>query len=179
MKERLLKLANFGLFTFAVMVLASLQTALWFQIFGYFPGPALWVPAMVYIALFRTTLQAAAFAYLAGFALSTMTAMPEGILMLVCLTLALSTQVFKRRFYWEGSSYLMLTCGLAALLFNIFHWTATFLVGDHPLTSPAFMDWLIEALLTPLVAPPLFPLFAWFDRLTNQEPSTDISAQVS
>ena len=38
-----------------------------------------------------------------------MTAMSEGMLMIVCLALVLTTQVFKRRIYWTGSSYLMMT----------------------------------------------------------------------
>jgi len=179
MKEKILLIANVLLFTLATLVLASLQTSLWFQIFGYFPGPALWIPCLIYVALFRSTLEAVIFAYLAGFALSTMTAMPEGILMVVCLALVLTAQLFKQRIYWPGASYLMMTCGLAALMFHVYHWAATFVLGDHPLTSPNVMDWLIEALLTPLAAPPLFPLFKWFDKITERDSSTDISAQVS
>ncbi len=179
MKERLLLATNLSLFTLAALVLGSLQTALWFQIFGYFPGPALWIPCLIHVALHRSTLEAAVFAYLCAFVLSTMTAMPEGILMIVNLALVLSTQLFKRRFYWESSSYLMLTCGLAAFLFNIYHWAATFILSDHPLTSPAIMDWLIEALLTPLAAPPLFPLFVWIDKITGREPTTDVTAHIS
>ena len=179
MKERLLHLANVLLFVLAALVLASLQTSLWFQIFGYFPGPALWIPCLIYVALFRPTLEAIIFAYLAGFALSTMTAMPEGLLMAVCLGLVLTAQLFKQRIYWSGSSYLMMTCGLAALMFHVFHWALSYVLGDHPLTSPNVMDWLIEALLTPLAAPPLFPLFKWFDKITERDTTTDISAQVS
>lgn len=179
MRERLLLVANFALFLIAVLVLASLQTSLWFQIFGYFPGPALWIPCLIHIALNRSALEASIFAYLCAFVLSTMTAMPEGLLMVVCLALVLSAQVFKRRFFWESSSYLMLTCGLGAFLFNIYHWAATFILGEHALTSPAIMDWLIEALLTPLAAPPLFPVFLWFDKITGRESTADVSAQVS
>lgn len=179
MKERLLLVANVTLFTLTVLVLASLQTSLWFQIFGYFPGPALWIPCLIHVALNRSTLEAAIFAYLAAFVLSTMTAMPEGILMIVNLALVLSTQLFKQRIYWESSSYLMLTCGLAAFLFNIYHWVATFILSENPLTSPAIMDWLIEALLTPLAAPPLFPFFVWIDKITGREPNADVTAHIS
>jgi hypothetical protein len=179
MKEKLYRAANIGLFVFAILVLGTIQTSLWLQIFGYFPSPAFWIPCLVYVALFRPTLEAIAFSYLAAFVLSTMTAMPEGILMSVCLALSLSAQVFKQRIYWPGSSYVMLVCGLAALMFHLYHWAATFLVGGDPITSPQISDWLIEALLTPLAAPLLFPIFHWFDRITGREPSTDISAQVS
>lgn len=179
MKERLLLLGNILLFVTAALVLATIQTSLWFQIFGYFPGPALWIPCLIYVALYRSTLETVIFAYFVGFALSSMSAMPEGMLMLVCLALALTAQMFKQRIFWPGSSYLMMVCGLAALIFHVYHWLGTFILGEHPMTSPAIMDWLIEALLTPLAAPPLFPVFQWFDRITQRESSTDVSAQVS
>jgi cell shape-determining protein MreD len=179
MKERLLLLANVALFAFATLLLASIQTSLWFQIFGSFRGPALWIPVLIYIALFRSTLEAIFFSYLIGFALSTMTAMPEGILITICLGLTLATQLFKRRIFWSSSSYYMMVCGLAALIFHLLHWGVSYVLGDHPVTSPQVMDWLIEALLTPLAAPPLFPVFRWFDRITDREPSTEYSSQVS
>lgn len=179
MKEKIQLAANLSLFALATLFFGTIQTSLWFQIFGYFPAPALWIPALVFVALFRSTLESVVFSYLCAFVLSTLTVMPEGMLMFVCLALSLSLQVFKQRIYWSGSSYFMMTCGLAALFFHLFHWGATFLIGDNPLTSPQISDWLIEALLTPLLAPMAFPVFRWFDRLTNREQSTEVSAQVS
>ena len=179
MKEKLLRVANVSLFAFAVMVLGTVQTSLWFQIFGYFPGPAFWIPCLVYVALFRSTLETVIFAYISGFILSTMTAMPEGILMIVCVTVAVSTQIFKQRIFWSASSYIMMTCGLAALLFHITHWCLSFLLGNQPMTGPEVSDWLIEALLTPLVAPVMFPVFRWFDQITQRDQSAEISAQVN
>lgn len=179
MKEKGLLVANVVMFLFAILLLGSLQTSLWLQIFGNFPGPALWIPCLIYIALFRSPLESIIFSYLAGIALSTMSAMPEGLMMILCLALVLSAQLFKQRIYWAGSSYIMMTCGLASLMFNLYHWIATFILGDTPMTSPQVMDWLIQALLTPLVAPPLFPVFQWIDRFTQREPPTEISAQIS
>ena len=179
MKERLMLLANVALFAAATI---ALGTSLWFQIFGYFPAPAFGIPVLVYIALYRSTLETILFAYLIGFVLSTMTAMPEGLLMSVCLGLALTVQLVKTRIYWMSASYIMMVCGSAALVFHLYHWGATFLVEEIPLTSPQVSSWLIEALLTPLVGPVTFPLFHWFDRLTGRENaanSTDISATVS
>jgi len=177
-KERLLFLGNLGLFALAILVLGTVQTSLWFQIFGHFPSPALWIPCLIFVALSRSTLEAVVFAYIAGFMLSTLTAMPEGILMIVCLGLVLTAQIFKQRIYWSSSSYFMMTCGFAALMFHVYHWAVSFLVGDHPLVSPAVSDWLIEALLTPLAAPLIFPLLRWFDRWTGKEQSTQVSTQV-
>ena len=179
MKERTLLVTNIALFAFAVLVLGTLQTSLWFQIFGYFPAPALWIPVLVYIALFRSTFETVVFSYITGFVLSTMTAIPEGLLMSVCLALALTVQVVKRRIYWPSASYFMMICGSSALVFHIYHWGSTFLIEENPLTSPQVSAWLIEALLTPLVAPVIFPLLQFFDRITAREQSADIASTAS
>lgn len=179
MKERLLLAGNVALFLVATLLLGTLQTSLWFQVFGYFPGPALWIPCLVYVALYRSTLETVIYAYLTAFVLATLTAMPEGTLMVTCLALALTAQLFKQRIFWTSASYAMMICGLSALTFQIYHWGATFVIGNEPLTSPAVIDWLIEALLTPLVAPVLFPVFRWFDRLTGRDPEADVTARVS
>jgi cell shape-determining protein MreD len=179
MKERLLFASNIGLFALAVLVLGTLQTSLWFQIFGYFPSPALWLPVLIYVSLHRSTLEAVIFAYLTAFILSTMTAMPEGVLMVVCLALAVSIQLFKERIYWSTAGYFMMTAGLASLMFHVFHWSLSYLLGDQPLSSPQVMDWLIEALLTPLVAPLFPPIFRWFDQITGRETAPEASAQVT
>lgn len=179
MKERMQLLGNVALFLIATLLLGTFQTSLWFQVFGYFPGPALWVTCLIYVALYRSTLETVIFAYVTAFVLATMTAMPEGLLMVTCLALALSAQVFKQRIYWQGASYSMLICGLGAFFFHIYHWTASFVIGDLPLSKPQVIDWIIEALLTPLAAPILFPVFHWLDKMTNREQAPEASARVT
>ncbi|MEK7357791.1 MAG: hypothetical protein AAB250_15165 [Bdellovibrionota bacterium] len=179
MKERVQLFANVVLFLMATLLLGTFQTSLWFQVVGYFPGPALWVTCLIYVSLFRSTLETVIFAYMTAFVLATMTAMPEGLLMVTCLALALSAQVFKQRIFWPGASYSMLICGLGALFFHLFYWTASFVIGDLPVSKPQIIDWLIEALLTPLAAPILFPVYHWIDKMTNREQAADASARVT
>ncbi|HVK61377.1 MAG TPA: hypothetical protein VM432_07495 [Bdellovibrionales bacterium] len=176
MKEKLTLAGNIALFLFATLVLGTIQTSLWFQVFGYFPSPALWLPCLVYVALYRSTLESIIYSYLTAFVLSSLTAMPEGVLMINCLGLSLATQIFKRRFYWTAASYAMLVCGLGAILFHLLHLTTTFFIGDTPLTSPSIINWLVESLLTPLAAPLLFPVFRWFDHVTGRDSAPEVSA---
>jgi cell shape-determining protein MreD len=129
--------------------------------------------------MFRSTLETVLYSYLTGFVLAPLTVMPEGILMVSCLALALSAQLFKRRIFWTTSSYFMLVCGLGALMFHVFHLLSTFVIGDSPMSHPQVIDWIIEALLTPLAAPLLFPLFRWFDKITEREQTSEISAQAA
>lgn len=178
MKENLKLAGNVLLFLLTTLVLATVQTSLWFQIFGYFPSPALWIPVLIYVALHRSTLETIIYSYLTAFVLASMTAMPEGLLMISCLGVALTAQVFKKRIYWVSASYIMMVSGLGALLFQLYHWIGAYVFGD-PLSSPAVIDWLIEALLTPLTAPVLFPVLQWFDRLTDREQSPDATARMT
>lgn len=179
MKERLLLLVNVMLFILLALLLAAGQTSLWLQIFGYFPPPALWIPVIVYLALFRSALHLIIVAQLVAIALSSTTAMPEGIMMIACLAVGLSVQVFKARIFWTATTYFMLVCGLATLAFHIFQMLASWVVVDHPLTSPAISDWIIQSLLTPLFAPLVFPIFRWFDHITQRAEPPEVTGTMS
>lgn len=179
MKAKLLLLANIVLFLLATLLLAGAQTSFWLQIFGYFPPPALWIPGLVYIALFRSTMSAVIVSHLIAIAIATSTAMPEGQVMVSCLAVALSVQVFKTRFYWTATTYFMLVCGLATLVFHIYQFIASWVITDHPLTSPSYSAWIIQALLTPLFAPILFPVFRWFDQITHRTEPPEITGAYS
>ena len=179
MKAILLLLTNVFLFLLATLLLAACQTSFWLQIFGYFPPPALWIPVLVYVALFRSTMTAIVMSHLIAIALATSTAMPEGLMMVTCLAVALSVQVFKTRFYWTATTYFMLVCGLATLVFHIYHFAASWVLDDQPLTSPAISSWIIQSLLTPLFAPLLFPVFRWFDQITQRTEPPEITGAYS
>ncbi len=179
MKAKALLIANVILFLLATLLLAAGQTSLWLQIFGYFPPPALWIPGLVYIALFRSTMTVVIVSHLIAIALATSTVMPEGLMMISCLAVALSVQVFKTRFYWTATTYFMLVCGLSTIVFHLYHYAASWVVGDHPLTAPQLTAWTIQALLTPLFAPILFPVFRWFDQITNRTEPPEITGAYS
>lgn len=179
MKEKALLVLNVVLFVLAALILAAGQTSLWLQIFGYFPPPALWMPIVVYLALFRSALHLVIVTQAMAIALSSATSMPEGLLMISLLGVALSVQVFKTRFFWTATTYFMLVSGLATLAFHLFHFTASWIFSDNPLTSPALSDWIIQALLTPLFAPLLFPVCRWFDGITQRTEPPEITGVIS
>lgn len=176
MREWLLLASNVGLLCGAALILATVQTSLWFQIFGWFPSPIFWMPVLVYAALHRSFVQMAILTFALSLILMPMTVMPESLLFFTLFALGLSSRIVKRRFYWAGASYFMMMAGLAALFFNLYHWLGTFALTDYEATRPEISDWLIQALLTPLVAPVLYELFRWFDRATEQEQPSEASA---
>lgn len=176
MRERLLLASNVGLLCFAALVLATIQSSLWFQIFAWFPSPVFWMPVLVYASLFRSFLQMSILIFALSLILTPMTVMPEGLLFCTLFTVGLSSRIVKRRFYWAGASYFMMMSGIAALFFNLYHWFGMIMTSEYGVPRPEISDWLIQALLTPLVAPILYEAFRWFDRLTEQEQPSEASA---
>lgn len=179
MKEKILLLCNIALFVVTALILAGVQTSLWLQIFGYFPPPALWMPVLVYLSLFRGTLTTILLSHLLALALASATAMPDGLMMISCLGVALSVQVFKTRIFWIQSTYFMMVCGFSTLLFHILHFVSSWIFSEFPVTSPALADWIIQSLLTPLFAPVFFPLFRWFDAVTDREEPPEVTGTLS
>lgn len=175
MKEKALLACNAALFCVAVLTLGTMQTSLWYQIFGYFPAPALWLSAVVFVGLYRPLPEAAALIYAFAFLMSTMTVMPMSLIMASAMGVGLAAMFVKRRIYWPGSGYFMIACGLGSLLFHLLRWAGSFAIEDHALTSPEIGDWLLEALLTPLAAPALHALYWAFDHVTGREQPVEAS----
>lgn len=169
MKGKLLLAANGLLFCFAALILGTLQASLWYQVFGYFPAPALWICVVAFVGLYRPLPEAAAVIYASSFIISPMTVMPMGLIMIAAMAVGLTVKFVKQRIYWPGSGYFMIVCGASALLFHIFHLIGSLIFEAHGLSSPEIGDWLIEALLTPLAAPALYAIFWRLDRLTGRE----------
>lgn len=178
MREWLLLSANVFLLCFATLLLGTAQTSLWFQIFGWFPAPAFWIPALVYAALNRPFMQMTLLTFLMSLVLLPMTVIPNALLFLLMFVLGCSVRLVKRRFYWAGSSYFMMVCGITALVFHIYHWLGSMVIGDSAVSTPEISDWLVQSLLTPLIAPILYEVFRWFDRLTEYEQPSEASADI-
>jgi hypothetical protein len=178
MKEKLLFVSNIFVLALTTLVLATIQSSLWFQIFGWFPPPAFWIPVLVYVSLYRSPTEAVVVVFVLSLILSTMTVIPDSLLFMTCLLLGASVRLVKQRFYWAGASYFMIVCGFAALVWHVYHWLGSMVASDMPLTSPEVIDWLIQAMLTPLVAPPLYNLFRWFDKVTDREQPVEASTDM-
>lgn len=172
MKERLLRAANIFLMILSVVLLGTIQSSFWFQVFGYIPAPALWIPGLIFIAIFRTSLEAMIVTAVFGFALSTMTAMSDGLLLSAMYMVTIGSRLFRKRIFWSSNSYTMILCGFSAFFFHVFYWIISLLFEATKLTSPQMIDWIAESLLTSLFAPTLFALFHWIDRITGQEETT-------
>lgn len=169
MKERFQLYSNVFCFLLFALLAASIQTSLWFQVAGYFPAPALWIPALVYVSMHRNAVEMLITIILISAVLSTMTTVSEGVMLASSLILGVSARIFKERIYWSNYTYSMLICGLSGFFFHFIKWVAAMLLEERQFFGPHFLDWLIEAMLTALVAPLFFRLFVWIDEVFGRE----------
>ena len=176
-KERFLIYSNIFCFLVMALVAATLQTSLWFQIAGYFPAPALWIPVLVYVSMHRNAIEMLITLIFIAAVLATMTTMSDGVLLSTCLVLGVSVRIFKERIYWSSYTYSMLICGLSSFFFHLLKWLAAMALEEKQYFAPHILDWLIEAMLTALVAPVLFRFFLWIDEVFSRE-SIDSTGKV-
>ncbi len=169
MKERFLLYSNIFCFLLFALVAASLQTSLWFQIAGYFPAPALWIPVLVYVSMHRNSVEMLITTILIAAVLATMTTMSDGVLLLSCLILCVSARIFKERIFWPNYTYAMLICGLSSFFFHFVKWIAAIFLEEKHFFAPHVLDWIIEGMLTALVAPLFFRFFSWLDEIFGRE----------
>lgn len=169
MKERFLLYTNIFVFLLFALVMASLQTSLWFQIAGYFPAPALWIPVLVYVSMHRSAVEMTITIILIAAVLATMTTVSDGILLSSCLLLGVSARIFKERIYWSNYTYSMLICGLSSFFFHFVKWLAAMVLEEKQFFTPHVLDWVIESMLTALVAPLFFRVFNWIDEVFGRE----------
>lgn len=166
-------LTNLILFMIAQSLLITLQTSLWMQVLGDFPPPQFWIPAFVYWSLYRSSLENIAFLYFCVFAMSGATAIPQSLLLMLLVSIFFSLHYLKGRVYWSGSTFHMLTCGLAAILFPILHFIYSHFFETNPLHDPEIFYWIVSILMTMLIALPLYRFFTFIDRIARTGESMD------
>lgn len=173
MREFGVLLLNYGLFALAAVVLASLQSSLWLQFFGYFPAPHAWIPLLCYWTLYRRPLEGIVMVYLITLVASALTVMPLGMLLLSNIFLFGVGYLIKQRFQWSGSVQFMFVCGFLTFIFPILHLALSWLFESSPIIDFQFFQWLMRTLLTALVALPCYRLFIWFDKISQRELTTE------
>lgn len=156
---------NLLVFCVAQIILVSLQTSLWMQILGSFPAPQLWLPGFIYWSLYRRPPESIAMLYLTVFMAGSLTALPYSLLLLILVFIYVGVYFLKERIYWSGSTFYMLACGFAVLLFPFSHFVLSWILEANPIHDPELFNWIISILLTMLLSLPLYHLFTFIDHL--------------
>ncbi len=161
---------------FVILQLATgVQTTLWFQVFGQFPPPHLWLIIIVYVILYRPARVSLFLVYLMGFSILSLTATSMGMLFVNLMILYAVVSTLKSRFYWGGVGYFSLICLIASFLFH-FVYLMTSMIFERQMAEFLFWSRLAQGLLTPLVAIAFYPILKKLDHWTfSDEPQMEVA----
>lgn len=161
-------LLTFFYMIITIFFISILQNNIWPVIVGIHLPLQLWIPCLVYWALFRSAGPAIFFIYLMMINMVSTSAIPFGCLLGVTSLITLLLIFFKRVYYinWMffsiGTALVLLFFPLLLWLFS--GWT------DEKIYIPNLIFWLGGGLMNWLFSFPLLWLFQWVDQLLNIKP---------
>lgn len=159
---------NLLLIFLLTILLSGFQTTFWFQIFGNLPSPLLWLNLVLYLILYRKSLEAILTVYGIGLLLQPFTAMPLGYLWLNLLIAFIVITFVKKRVFWTGSRYFF----LASIGIGLTYHLSYFLISQGLERNPAALNLVhrsFEIIFTALASIPMYALLAWIDQITHKE----------
>ena len=168
MKLRWNFLLNFLILFAVLFVVAGFQTTFWFQLFGNVPAPLLWLNLIVYVTLYRKPVPAIFTIYAMGFILLTFTAMPLKMMWISLLILFTLFYGIKSRVFWSGSGYYTIMCGFSAVAYHLIYFFTSLVLEKNP-ASFEIVDRLVQIILTPSFAFPMYWILAKLDNVTQDE----------
>jgi hypothetical protein len=161
-------LFNFVGIFIVLFVIAGLQTTFWYQLFGNVPAPLLWLNLIIYLILYRKPLPAILTVYAAGLLLLSFTGMPLKMMWSTLMILFALVYAIKSRVFWSGSGYYTIMCAFSAIAYHIIYVLVSYLVESNPV-SFEIVDRLVQIVLTPSFAFPLYWVLAKLDKMTQDE----------
>ena len=168
MKIRWNATLNFLFFMAVLLMVAGLQTTFWFQIFGNVPAPLLWLNLIVYVTLYRKPFPAIFTIYAMAFVLLTFTAMPLKMMWISLLILFTLVYGIKSRVFWSGSGYYTIMCGFSAVAYHLIYFFISMVLEKNP-ASFEIVDRLVQIILTPSFAFPMYWILAKIDKISQDE----------
>lgn len=168
MKIRWNAVFNSCLLLGTLILTAGFQNTFWFQLFGNTPAPLLWVNLMVYVILYRKPFPAIVTIYIMGFVLLSFTAMPLKMMWISLAILFTLVYGIKSRVFWSGSGYYTIMCGFSAIAYHLIYFFISMAIEKNPV-SFEIVDRLVQIILTPSFAFPMYWILAKIDKLTQDE----------
>ncbi|WP_413584618.1 hypothetical protein [Bdellovibrio sp. HCB274] len=168
MKIRWNATLNFFILLAILLIVAGIQTTLWFQFFGNVPAPLLWLNLIVYLTLYRKPFPAIFTIYAMGAILLIFTGMPLKMMLFSLLILFTLVYGIKSRVFWSGAGYYTIMCGFSAVAYHLIYFLLSMVLEKNP-ASFEIVDRLVQIILTPSFALPMYWILAKIDKLTQDE----------
>ena len=168
MKIRWNIILNFLVLFAVLLVTAGIQTTLWYQLFNDVPSPLLWLNLVVYVILYRKPYPAIFTIYAMGFVLLTFTAMPLKMMWITLLILFTLVYGIKTRVFWSGSGYYTIMCAFSAVAYHVIYFATSMVMEKNP-ASFEIVDRLVQLVLTPSFAFPMYWVLAKIDKISQDD----------
>ncbi|MGE3759650.1 MAG: hypothetical protein AB7H97_17925 [Pseudobdellovibrionaceae bacterium] len=165
---------NLLLLLIITVILGAIQTTLWPQLFGGLPAPILWLVLIAYLGLYRRFWESIFLVYACAACLAPYTAMSIGFYMLLLLILVALVQFAKTRIFWPGPGYFLIAVASLGVAYHVLHISMSYFFEAVPMTSLEILSRLIQILLTPMTAIPLFFIFQLIDRISHYDTLTEV-----
>jgi hypothetical protein len=161
-------LLNFLLLMAVLLAMAGFQTTFWFQLFGNVPAPMLWLNIIVYVTLYRNPFPGIFIVYAMGFVLLAFTSMPLKMMWLTLLILFTLVQGIRGRVFWSGSGYYTIMCSFSAVAYHIIYFFVSLAIEKNH-ANFELVDRIVQIILTPSFAFPVYWILAKIDKATNDD----------
>lgn len=178
MKFSRLRVVHGLIFFFLTYVLCTLQTVVWYQLFGTWASPFFCFILFVYFGLDKEDWKSVIYCYTSIFIYSLFTYSSLGILMLTCLFNYILLYIVKNRVYWPGAAYFTLITGVSITLFNVVYIINSYLFETR--VSPLLIwDRLFQILATTLLAYYAYPVIKRLDILFKPEMPSEVHGELN
>lgn len=159
---------NLFLILLLTVLLSGFQTTFWFQVFGSLPSPLLWLNLVLYLILYRKSLEGILTVYGIGLLLNPFTAMPLGYIWFTLLIAFVVMTFVKKRVFWTGSRYFFMASIGVGLTYHLSYFLISRVLESNP--APLnFFHRSFEIVFTALASIPMYALLAWIDQVTQKE----------
>ncbi|HPI41235.1 MAG TPA: hypothetical protein PLJ21_10565 [Pseudobdellovibrionaceae bacterium] len=160
---------NLFLLMFIFIFFLTIEKILWSTFFTSLQAPPLWLNFVVFIALFRPVGVGIFFTYFLGWILSFYTLAPLKLILFTMITVYGISLFIKTRLFMEGFFYFSVLSTIATINFHLSWLIFSYLFETQ--SAPLDLVYrLIQILLTPALAFPIYYFLIRFDRLFTYYP---------
>lgn len=160
---------NWFLLLVVMLLACGVQTTIWYQLVGGIPAPALWLNVILYIILYRQRLEAILINYCLALVVAPFTSASLASLWINLLVISLVVSFAKKRLFWPGTRYFIISSFGISILFQITSGLFSYFM-DRNVVAWGLYTRTIEVLFTPICAAPVFWLLSFVDRLSEKTP---------
>lgn len=137
-----------------------------------------WIPALTYLSLYRTPIRALFSIYLLFFSLNHLSPQPLGFLLLSGILTGVFCQSVKSRVFAQGARYFLALTALSVVVFEVSQFFLVLIFDGFFSSWKDFLNLIAQAIITPLLAWPLYYVFGWIDQFTQVVPLTELREEV-